>query len=310
MKLLGLSAGRKNGNGEILLKEGLIAAKETGGMDVEIVRLLDLNIKPCTGCEGCTQSLSKGGTGECVRWPKDDALWLRDKFDACDGLIMSAPCFVIRPSGNYCTMNDRFLGFGLKFFMGIFQRKKRIAAAIASGGSDWTQLMLAQMMPALFMLNMKVVDTLQANWVARPGQVVLKEQYIEWAAKLGRNVAEAMKKPIEQAEFMSENPGTCPYCHTDLVTILRKHIVECPICGIKGKLSVMGEEIVVEWSEEDLKHIRWEPLGMSSHLNDIKETHIKAEQGKDIIKKRMEKYKAFAPYDKPATGGTTGKRRI
>ena len=49
MKLLGLGAGRKMGNSEILLKEALIAAEETG-VQVELLRLHDLNIKHCIGC--------------------------------------------------------------------------------------------------------------------------------------------------------------------------------------------------------------------------------------------------------------------
>ncbi|MDF1552268.1 MAG: flavodoxin family protein [Deferrisomatales bacterium] len=300
MKLLGLSAGRKNGNGEILLKEALMAAQAVDGVDVEIVRLHDLEINPCTGCEGCTQSLSKGGTGECVRWPKDDALWLRSQFDACDGLIMSAPCFVIRPSGWFCTMNDRFLGFSPRFLMGVFQRKKRVGAAIASGGSDWTQFMLTQMMPPFFMLNIKVIDQFQAHWVGRPGHVLLKDQYLQRAAALGRNVAEAMKRPAEETAFLGDKPGVCPYCHTDLLVMQAKCTVQCPVCGIHGTLRIQADEVAVEWSEEDLKHIRWEPLGMGSHFNDIKAKQAEMVQGAAEIKIKLEKYKAFSPYVKPA----------
>jgi multimeric flavodoxin WrbA len=302
MKLMGLSCGRKLGNGEILLKEALMAVRETGDIDVEIVRLFDLDINPCTGCEGCTQSLSKGGTGECVRWKDDDALWLREKFQECDALIISAPCFIIRPSGNYCSMNDRFLGFGPRFLMGVFQRKKRVAAVIASGGSDWTQLMIPQMMPALFMLNMKCVDLFQANWVGRPGHVLLRDDQITRARKLGLNVVTAMKKPIEEVEFMGDEPGACPYCHCNLVTIMKNHTVECPICGIKGQVSIAGGDFSIAWNQDDLKHIRWEPLGMQAHFGDIQQTHGKFEQGKETVKERLDKYKAFAPYAKPAGG--------
>lgn len=299
MKLVGLSTGRKMGNGEILLKEALLAAQETKGIEVEIVRLFDLNIHPCVGCEGCTQSLSKGGTGECVRWKDDDALWLRGKFEECDGLIVSAPCFIMRPSGNYCSMNDRFLGFGPKFLMGVFQRKKKVAAAIATGGSDWTQLMMIQLMPALFMLNMKVVDFFQANWVALAGQVLLNDELLARARRLGRNVAEAMVKPIEEVAYRGDKQGVCPYCHQDLLTILRAKTVQCPLCGIKGELNIVEGEIVVSWSEEELKHIRWEPLGMGAHFRDIKETHGKFMQGKDIVKAKIGRYKTFSPYALP-----------
>jgi multimeric flavodoxin WrbA len=299
MKLLGLSAGRKMGNGEILLKEALMAAQESGGIEVEIVRFFDLDINPCTGCEGCTQSLSKGGTGECVRWKNDDALWLRDKFDACDALITSAPVFELRPSGNYCSMNDRFLGFGPKFLMGVFRRKKRVGAAIATGGSDWVQLALPQMMLALFMLNIKVVDQYAATWVPRPGQVLLRDDHMARVRKLGLNVATAMKKPIEEVEYMGDEPGTCPYCHSDLVVMMKNRVVQCPVCGIRGDAGVANGELNVAWREKDIQHIRWEPLGMESHFKDIQVMHGKFEAAKDLVKEKLQKYKDFAPYVKP-----------
>lgn len=66
MKVLGISCGRKMGNTEILVKEALMGAEELG-TDVELVRLNDLNLKPCTGCNACVVSLlEKGSNGECV----------------------------------------------------------------------------------------------------------------------------------------------------------------------------------------------------------------------------------------------------
>lgn len=60
MKVLGLTCGRKLSNTEILVKEALMGAEETGA-EVELVRLLDLNIKPCTGCNSCVIDLFERG---------------------------------------------------------------------------------------------------------------------------------------------------------------------------------------------------------------------------------------------------------
>ena len=66
MKVLGLTCGRKMSNTEILIKEALMGAEEMGA-EVEIVRLLDFNIKPCTGCNSCVIDLfEKAGSGECI----------------------------------------------------------------------------------------------------------------------------------------------------------------------------------------------------------------------------------------------------
>ena len=66
MKILGVTCGRKNSNTEILVKEALMGAEEAGA-EVELVRLHDLTIKPCTGCNSCVIDLfEKGGAGHCM----------------------------------------------------------------------------------------------------------------------------------------------------------------------------------------------------------------------------------------------------
>ena len=87
MKVLGLTCGRRNSNTEIFVKEALMGAQELGA-EVEIIRLQDLNIKPCTGCNACVIDLfEKGGCGDCVI-KNDDLSWIDDKLLDCDGLIV------------------------------------------------------------------------------------------------------------------------------------------------------------------------------------------------------------------------------
>jgi multimeric flavodoxin WrbA len=104
MRILGLCCGKKLGNSEILVKEALMGAEEVGAA-VEIVRLLDLNIKPCTGCNVCTMSLFEGRSGACVL--KDDFAFLDEKFMECDGLIVGSPIFEKTPPGALKVLNDR-----------------------------------------------------------------------------------------------------------------------------------------------------------------------------------------------------------
>ena len=76
MKILGISAGTRNRNNDSMCKEALMGAKEMGA-EIEFIRLLDLDIKYCTGCIACVKSLMSGKGGQCVL--KDDFEWLRDK---------------------------------------------------------------------------------------------------------------------------------------------------------------------------------------------------------------------------------------
>ena len=70
MKMLGLTCGSKNGNSEILVKEALMGAEELG-VDVDLIRMLDLDIKPCIACSLPCPTSTKGPEG-CVM--KDDGV--------------------------------------------------------------------------------------------------------------------------------------------------------------------------------------------------------------------------------------------
>ena len=53
MKILGLVGSyRRLGNTEVLVKEALMEAQRLGA-EVDILRLTDLEIKPCKGCMAC-----------------------------------------------------------------------------------------------------------------------------------------------------------------------------------------------------------------------------------------------------------------
>ena len=164
--------------------------------------------------------------------------------------------FELRPPGLYCVMNVRFLGFGPDYLMGVFKRPKRAGALISVGGSDWVQLALPQMNLAMFMLNFKVVDQLQELWTGRPGHTLFHDDIVERARKMGRHVGECMKKPPEAMEYQGDDSGMCPYCHTNLLLTRGKFAVECPICAIRGELKADGDEITVDWSEEDIRKFK------------------------------------------------------
>lgn len=70
-KIMGITAGRKNSNSEILLKEALMAC-EAAGAEITMVNLRDYNIVDCTGCTACTKAMSMGKNAGCVLDKKDD----------------------------------------------------------------------------------------------------------------------------------------------------------------------------------------------------------------------------------------------
>ena len=66
MRIIGLSCGRRNGNNELLLKHAMTQARAVSGAELEIIRLQDLELKDCIGCETCMRGLTTGGDGLCV----------------------------------------------------------------------------------------------------------------------------------------------------------------------------------------------------------------------------------------------------
>jgi NAD(P)H-dependent FMN reductase len=98
-KVLGIiGSPRRLGNSELIVKE--IARRIVPAVDLELVRLTDLNLKTCLGCYQC---LEKGGV--CVL--DDDAPVVFDALCAADGVILAAPTYFLGAYGVLKTLVDR-----------------------------------------------------------------------------------------------------------------------------------------------------------------------------------------------------------
>jgi len=320
MKLLGLSCGSKLGNSEVLLKEALMGAEEVG-VAVAIVRLVDLNIRPCKGCKVCAWRVK----GECIL--KDDAPFIQEQLLECDGLIVSAPVYILTPPGYLKLLSDRVLndvswlmemkkmqqagggGFGgaLGRRINIDERafKNRVGAFISLGGAStphWLSFGLPLMHMLTFPRQIEIVDQMQVPGLSLYGNAVMNEKALARARKLGRNVAEAMKKPISEVKWMGDDPGTCPVCHSNLLTVGKKNPVECPVCGISGTIKVDGDKITVTFSEKERKRSRLTIAGKLEHWIELREnSKIRMQKGDDTaeIAKRLKKYESYKTPLKP-----------
>lgn len=320
MKLLGLSAGRKMGNSEILLKEALISAKEFG-VEVELLRLQELKIKPCTGCISCSKDQQSGGTGACII-KGDDMPFFNEKLLECDGIILSTPVYILTPPGYFKVLCDRIgpshdvawqmeakkiaeaNGRESKIDPRFF--KPRVGGFIAVGGaptSDWVSLGLPLMHTFTFPMQIEVIDQMQVIGSPLPGQVVLNEKVMERASKLGKHVAQAIGKPADQLKWMGDEPGTCPLCHSNVMIVGKTTTVECAICGIKGELKQQNGEIIITFSKEEQSMGRLTLAGKKKHFDDVLET-VKASIPKmGEVAQRLEKYKSFPYMVKPPRKG-------
>jgi len=70
-KVMGVTAGRKDSNSEILLKEALLVCQEMGA-EITMINLRDYELLDCTGCTACTMGMSMGKNTGCSLKDKDD----------------------------------------------------------------------------------------------------------------------------------------------------------------------------------------------------------------------------------------------
>ncbi len=323
-KVTVLTCGRPMGNCEILGREACVGAEEAGAT-TEILRLHDFTLKPCTGCESCTMSLSKGGKARCVIHD-DDAEFLLQKtlYEDCS-LIITAPVFFLTVPGFLKILQDRMIPYVLnrpELFLG---QKTRVGAGISVGGAEpaWTPMGIS--MINMFLLYTRVIVEQQlVNFASRPGVVTLNEKALKRARALGRNVALAANKPIDRVRFMGEEiENSCPVCHVNIVQIgsplpkgavpeagyfdlelldgvMRSspsdasHVV-CPTCDVWGKLTIENGKIRILWSDESVKRHRLEGTEYGKHYELIKRIHFEAyKHDEDIQKKRMN-YRSSVP---------------
>ena len=316
MKVLGLTCGRKLSNTEILVKEALMGAQEMGA-EVEIIRLMDLNIKPCTGCNSCVIDLfEKAGSGACVI-KGDDFAFIDDKIMDCDGIVVGSPIYEKAPQGLLKVLNDRMgpshdmafriIAKKIREEMGITSGKgpdersfkPRAASLFAVGGSDWTTLALPLLQIFALPMNWAVVDQQLFNWTALPGVVVLKPEMLERAKRSGHHIVETLKKPIEEAKYIGQ-PGRCPVCHSNVLELGKAaEPVICAVCGVKGTLKVVGDDYALEVTDEARSRSDVLLSGKFHHGDDLRDRSLKPDPRMAEIPALIEKYKSFLTYSKP-----------
>ena len=299
-KIIGLSTGRKNGNSEILLKEALMGAEELG-VKSEIIRAMELRVKPCKGCEACSMTLSKGGEARCAI-KDDDVPWILEKILVEDcALIVSAPVYHLRANSYFEAIHERMLP--TMFRHPEVLEKTRVGGIISVGGGEpeWTPLSLTSM-NIFIQHTRKLVDQIQVNFATRPGAVLMEEKYLKRARQLGQNIVKAMMMPIEKVKYVGEDTeASCPVCHCNVLKVPASFPdVYCPVCWVHGTIYSDGNKLRVKWNEDDIQNPRFSPKFVGKHLELIISLHKKFfTQDQQTVKERIKKYTSYGNIIKP-----------
>lgn len=308
MKVLGIVAGRHNGNSEILVKEALCAVQEAGGEAI-LINLFDYHIEHCTGCESCTMqmgdvAMGKGTYKGCVLKEKDDMEKIVNVMQTCQGVIIGCPTYDLTPSSLYLKFAQRFLAYELAFRIKIGEVKEdphMVGGLIAVGGSchDWQTLTLEAMGATMFTQSINVVDQMMSTRNGRPGNVLLRPEQLERAHKMGENIVKAIRTPVEERTWLGdENFGICPRCHSSLIFKGEPHWdgiqfpFECAVCGAGGDLVSDGKgSFKFVLAENGLIRDRNINEARDKHLDEIIATRIDFFQRQGEIQEAYAKYK-------------------
>ncbi len=255
MRVLALvGSPRKLGNAEILAKEMLAALP--AGTEKEMIRLPELDIKPCRACYACLPA-DKG----CVIG--DDMAFLLDKIRAADAVIIAAACYFLGAHTSIKTAGDRLLAILANHaeFAG-----KRCVAAVAYGISGWEGYAREMVLNFARFLHLDVLGSMLVL-AASPGEATRPEVLAEARALAGRLVS-------GEADVKLNGVHVCPACGSSLLQITPAGGVRCPMCDTRGKLAVRDGVVAVEFERG---HDRFSPAGKEEHaalLTGIKERYM------------------------------------
>lgn len=304
IKVMGVAAGRKDSNSEILLKEALIACEEAGA-EVTMINLRDYNLMDCIGCTSCTIGMSQGKNVGCVLDAKDDKKKIMEALLNQDAVIYSVPTYDLMPASNYLTFAQRSLSYETAFLetIGAIEHRDRVAGLISVGGSTraWQSMALEGLQATMFTTDMKVVDMMLATRVPGPSQVLLDDELIARAHKMGENIIKAVQTPVEERGWLGEEDmGWCPNCHSNALVLGEMqwdglhYPIECQVCGAGGTLKEENGKWKFVIQKDGLLKDRTTVEGRAKHLEEIAHTQggfFANPENREIVAKKITRYK-------------------
>ena len=283
MKILGISFGRAGKSCDQLTKQALLAA-QAAGAEVKFINTIKMDIGHCRSCAACIIGRDTGRQIQCAF--RDDYQALEEAILDADGVSVAAPVYALGPVGQLKNFIDRF-GPAHDIAGASAEQEKRRAAGtellderifapkyvayISVGGAvtrNWTAMGLPNFRMFAASTCWTCVGQLDVWGMGERGMPVFDEGLMDQAAGLGQHMAESIGKAPEDIEWYGEE-GVCPVCHNSLISLGKTTAVECPICGIRGTLSVDGDRVSVSFSEAERKRARGTWGGQMEHYNEI-----------------------------------------
>ena len=223
--ILGIvGSARPWGNSEILVRQAPRGAHTTGA-SIQLLRLTNLHLEPCTGCMRCVID----------REPcplDDDMTWLLDTLEAADGLVLAAPTYWLGPAATVKLVLDRLLM--VTGNVGRPMPPPRPAVTLATAGlQGWRGVVLPILNALAAGLGFQPIDSLTAV-APGPGEVLLDDELMASVYAAGQRLGRGELTPAPAP------PGVCPICRCDAFVLDGNRAI-CPICSREARVEMMGD---------------------------------------------------------------------
>ncbi len=273
-----IASPRKLGNSEIMAKE-ISRCIETPHR-LNLLRLSDFHIRPCTGCYQCLFKSKR-----CVL--KDDLDLILDAMAAADALILAVPTYFLGANAELKVLLDRglaFYGYAEKLW-----GKPAVGVAIAGieGLEGYTPLVVESFLKML-LCDIKAV---RVAYGALPGEIFVDSANKSIAAELGR----ALFAPAP-----AKNEPSCPLCGGQVFRFLGADRVKCMLCSNTGTLCIMENGRLVfeiQRGGHDLFLTQAEAVRHGQWLRQMKDRFLAQ---KSTLKKIAAAYRRGGTWIKPA----------
>lgn len=217
MKVLGISTSRRKwGNTDLLVGAALKGARAEGA-EILLARPAHWDLKPCNGCMRC---VFQGR--DCVIEDRFDELYRALRW--ADAVILGSPTYVLLPNSVQKVIQDRLIQMGRSHEMA----GKTGMAMVTAGVPAWEGFSLTIASLALQFLGMKMVDHFVGNGQG-PGEILDNEAALKRAERGGRALGRG------ERAYLGE-PGICPVCELNLVTVRDGGQGHCEVCDLEGEI--------------------------------------------------------------------------
>ena len=212
--LLGIVASpRRLGNSEIFIKE--LYRQLRGVWELKLIRLSELNLRPCQGCYRCLFEEMK-----CIQ--QDDLNLILEALAQSDAYVVAAPTYFLGANATLKLLLDR----GLSFYAHFDKLWGKPAVGVGIAGNRGMEGYTKLIIESFIKLTLGDLRGSAVIYGALPGEILVGNE--------GKETAKQLAEALVQGRGSQFDAPTCPLCGGDTFRFLPHGRIRCMLCSNSG----------------------------------------------------------------------------